>query len=366
MPARPRTAHAEHIETIRRNGEHLLTIINDILDVSKIEVGKMEVESIPTPAGGNRRRRRTPDEGEGAGEGDRTGARCLTPIPETITSDPIRLRQILVNLAGNAIKFTERGRVAIELAHDADAGALRIDVIDSGIGIAPEKVRTLFNPFEQADTSTTRRYGGTGLGLHISHELARMLGGDITVTSREGVGSTFTLTVATGALDGVPMRAADEALRHAPAATPISAEHDADGRPLAGVHILFAEDGPDNQRLIRHHLERAGATVTLAENGRLALEALTTDDGQLLDPCPFDVLLSDMQMPELDGYELTRTIRARGGTLPIVALTAHAMSGDAEKCHAAGCDAYATKPVDREALIRVCADAARGSSTTSS
>ncbi|MCG8404825.1 MAG: PAS domain S-box protein [Phycisphaerales bacterium] len=339
----------EAASTIKRNGEHLLGIINDILDISKVEAGKMTMETI----------RRNPVQiiadvaslmkvkADGAGltldfeyDGD---------IPETIQTDPTRLRQILINLIGNAIKFTEVGgvRLITSFVDDNLKPVLQFDVVDTGIGMTVEQIAKLFQPFTQADTSTTRRFGGTGLGLTISKRFAKILGGDISVVDTEpGVGTRFRLTIATGPLKGVKMvqnSASDMIVENqTKAATGETTVN------IQGVRILLAEDGPDNQRLITHLLKKAGADVTVQENGQLAMEAALTalDDGT-----PFDVILMDMQMPVMDGYQATRRLREHGYAGPIIALTAHAMDGDRQKCINAGCDDYATKPIDRKKLI---------------
>ncbi len=353
----------EYIDTIKRNGEHLLTIINDILDLSKIEAGRVDIERIDI---------RFPDmlrdldvlmQVRAKAKGITLAFESATPIPQSIRTDPVRLKQILVNLIGNAIKFTEIGGVRVVARHDPATETLGIDVIDTGLGIAPEKVPLLFTPFSQADTSTTRRFGGTGLGLSISRNLARILDGDITVLSDPGLGSTFTLTL------NVKDRAESEFLHagsmsHAESPLVATTSAATSTRPLAGIHVAFAEDGPDNQRLIAHHLRKAGAEVTTFDNGLRALEALSIDADTtrpLITPPAFDLLITDMQMPEMDGYTLARTLRERGWTRPIIALTAHAMSGDADKCLAAGCDAYASKPVERAKLIELCLESLRNS-----
>jgi CheY-like chemotaxis protein len=189
-----------------------------------------------------------------------------------------------------------------------------------------------------------------------------MLGGDIAIQSEFGKGSTFSLTIATGAFDSARMVEPGWAVVVAPSPD-VTTTPKATPLPLKGVRLILAEDGPDNVRLISFHLRKAGADVRTVENGKQAVEALTIDgtvDGELIDPPLVDLLLTDMQMPEMDGYTATRLLRAKGCTLPIVALTAHAMSGDAEKCIAAGCDSYATKPIDRAQLIDVCRRAADG------
>jgi len=229
---------------------------------------------------------------------------------------------------------------------------LQFDVIDTGIGMTEQQVGRLFQAFTQADASTTRKSGGTGLGLMISKRLAEMLGGDITVESKPGEGSTFRVTITTGSLDGVKMIADPLA---ATVLTPeTSAAPSADQPVLHDCRILLAEDGPDNQRLIVHVLKKAGAEVTVKENGRLAADAALAAMNRRRegDPeRPFDVILMDMQMPVMDGYEATGLLRQKGYAGPIIALTAHAMASDRQKCIDAGCDDYANKPIDRRKLI---------------
>jgi PAS domain S-box-containing protein len=345
----------EWISTIRRNGEHLLSIINDILDLSKIEAGRMSVEATEVRPGSLITDVLRLMNISARAKGLSLSAEFDGPLPSRVSSDPLRLRQILVNLVGNAIKFTASGSVTIRAGYDQGTSTLRFSVTDTGIGLTPEQRARLFGAFVQADTSTTRRYGGTGLGLRISKRLAEMLGGDITVASTPGLGSRFTLVVRAAKLN-------DSVLSETfltgqlPELAPLAAPADP-LLPLADVSVLLADDGEDNRRLITFYLVKAGATVTTVANGRLALEALTVDgsvSGALAEPPRFDLLLTDMQMPELDGYETARRLRALGSRLPILALTACAMTGDAKRCIAAGCDAYASKPIDRVALIETC------------
>ena len=342
----------EAIRTIQRNGQYLLELINDILDLSKIEVGKMDIYRTacsPMQVLGDvlmlmRIRsdaKNLPLKLETVGQ-----------IPESIQSDPLRLRQVLINLVGNAIKFTETGgvRVVARLVQKpGEPPRLGIDVIDTGIGLSAEQMALLFRPFTQVDSSMSRKLGGTGLGLTISKRLAEMLGGGITVRSELGKGSTFGVLVETGDLQGVKLLDGSAAITARAIADP--AQQDASAIRLDG-RILLVEDGPDNQRLIAFFLRKAGARVTLAENGQLACqEALGARAGGK----PFDVILMDMQMPVMDGYEATRSLRAKGYTGPIIALTAHAMADDREKCLLAGCNDFATKPVDRHALLALVA-----------
>ncbi|MCX5688610.1 MAG: ATP-binding protein, partial [Planctomycetota bacterium] len=348
----------EYIDTIRRNGEHLLSIINDILDISKVEAGKMTIESTDTEPVQIVHDVVSLMNVKAASKKLPFAAVFRTAVPERIKSDPLRLRQILVNLVGNAIKFTQDGSVTLAVDFDAATGLLGFDVVDTGIGLTPDQKAQLFGAFVQADTSTSRKFGGTGLGLRISKRLAQMLGGDISVNSEPGKGSIFRVVVKTGDLSGVPLVDAAMALPIVEeSAVPAGPRTQEQSPRLDGCRILLAEDGTDNQRLISFHLSKAGAKVSIVENGKLAVEALTADgtlDGDLTDPPHYDLLLTDMQMPEMDGYASVRLLRAKGCTLPIIALTAHSMSGDMEKCLRAGCDGYASKPIERDQLIRVC------------
>lgn len=348
-----------HIATIRRNGEHLLAIINDILDISKIEAGKMTVESIEcSPI------QIVEDVIESMriralGKNITLSSTYDSAVPEFIASDPIRLRQILINLIGNAIKFTEAGSVTVRVGVERDDSGTRclaLRVKDTGIGIEEDAIGRLFQSFSQADNSMTRRFGGTGLGLQISQRLAELLGGGIAVDSKPGVGTVFTVRVGTGDISGVRMLAPDEIREAIEQIARAGSESTASSKqpqteaccPLKGVRVLLVEDGPDNQRLITHHLKKAGATVEIAENGQIAIDRI--DDAA----DSFDVVLMDMQMPVLDGYSATSTLRRRGCTIPIIALTAHAMPGDRVRCLDAGCDEFLTKPIDKEKLIQTC------------
>jgi CheY-like chemotaxis protein len=270
-------------------------------------------------------------------------------VGTTIRTDPVRLRQIVMNLVGNAIKFTERGRVTISgYAVEALEGReLVIDVTDTGIGMTSEQISRLFGAFTQADTSMTRRFGGTGLGLRISRRLAQMLGGDVTVTSSPGVGSRFNLRIAATRTDEEPV-ATPVIAAEIEAAVPTPSEPGERTVSLAGRRVLIVDDGLDNQRLIGFHLRRVGAEVAVAEHGQQALDLVASGPA-------FDLILMDMQMPVMDGYTAVAELRRRGDRTPVIALTAHAMSGDREKCLEAGCTDYATKPVDRASLIRKCA-----------
>ena len=340
-PRQTQSDKLDNLQTIRRNARHLLELINDILDLSKIEAGKMKVERIecelPQLIGDvvSLMRPRAMEKG--------LDLKCTFagPIPKKMMTDSLRLRQILVNLVGNAVKFTEAGHVELRVSCTRKDGEARVrfDVNDTGIGITHEQMARLFQPFNQADESTTRRFGGSGLGLTISQRLSKLLGGTIAACSTPDKGSTFSVTLNAGPVAESDMiEGLDESLLqsnrgHAPKDPVIT---------LVG-RILLAEDGRDNQRLITLHLRRAGAEVVLAENGRIAVDLATQQ-------C-FDLILMDMQMPEMDGYEATSELRRRGLTLPIIALTAHAMADDRSKCLGAGCSDYLTKPVEKELLL---------------
>jgi signal transduction histidine kinase/ActR/RegA family two-component response regulator len=335
---------AAAVRTIRRNGEYLLQLINDLLDLSKVEAGALSVQLAPVdPA-------RIVEEvaelmlirARQTGVGLRVEYEGA--IPQTIPSDPLRLRQVLINIVGNALKFTEQGEVVLALGTERGAEPrLAISVRDSGPGIDAADLERLFQPFEQGDASITRRSGGTGLGLSISRKLVELLGGEISVQSEKGVGSEFRISLPVGPAQAVrwvtPRPSADPAL---------PAGFTRESPDLHGRRILLVEDGPDNQRLFRYLLESAGASLVVAGNGQdaasLALQAERCGT-------PFDVVLMDMQMPVMDGYTAASFLRRSGYRGRIVALTAYAMAGERERCLAAGCDAFAIKPIDRRTLI---------------
>ncbi len=333
---------AEAAETIRRNGESLLRILNDILDLSKIESGKLEVESITTSVSAVVQDTVKLMRIRAKAKNLTLSARIESPIPETINTDPTRLRQILLNLISNAIKFTEVGSVKLLISGvglKGDSPRVHFRVVDTGIGMTEEQTAKLFQSFSQADSSLSRRYGGTGLGLAISQRLAMKLGGRIDVESSHGGGSSFTLTLPTTDVAGVEL--IDELK------SVISDANMQRKQSSIEARVLMVEDGVDNQRLIGFLLRKAGAEVTVVENGAEAVRELIekerADD--------FDVVLMDMQMPILDGYQATQQLREAGFNKPIIAMTAHAMRGDREKCLNAGCDEYLQKPIDRKLLI---------------
>ncbi len=337
----------EHAATIRRNGEHLLAILNDILDLSRIEAGKMQMEIMPVKpaevisAVAELMRVRFEEQ----------GVALELDLPDRglcVRTDPTKLRQILMNLVGNAAKFTKKGRVTL-LMRGADAADgrtdLRIEVEDTGIGIAADQLGTLFEAFTQTDTSHSRRFGGTGLGLSICHRLTDLMGGTIEAESQVGQGSTFR----------VVLRGVEVVTSQDPEASPASEQNRADAS-LSGKRILLAEDSPDNQRLVAFHLKKAGAEVVVVDNGR---DAVREAEAALKDGRPFDVILMDVQMPELDGNAATWRLRRTGYDRPIITLSAHAMADEQNKAFTSGSDGYLTKPIDKDKLIAACATAQR-------
>jgi PAS domain S-box-containing protein len=340
---------ARFLAIIENSGKHLLTLINDILDLSKVEAGRLEVErtdcAVHELVGEIASVMRAKAE---------EGAITLHTdfpdrLPATVQTDPARLRQILTNLVGNALKFTPRnGRVTLRLAVDpastdrqgqVQPALLRLEVSDTGIGIPEDKLEAIFEPFVQAESSTTRRFGGTGLGLAISRRFARALGGDVTVRSRPGEGSTFTVTVQAGELAGIEW--IDPLLASAPrgAATAASGER----WIFPARRVLVVDDGAENRELVRIVLENAGLAVSQAEHGGIALERLAEE--------AIDLVLMDVQMPVMNGLDATREIRARGLKLPVLALTANVMKGFEQELEGAGFDGYLSKPVDIDAML---------------
>jgi signal transduction histidine kinase/CheY-like chemotaxis protein/HPt (histidine-containing phosphotransfer) domain-containing protein len=337
----------KYLSTIHSSGKHLLDLINDILDLSKVEAGRFDFERVrcaPHQIVGevlqvlSARAREKAIELEFAVEGE---------IPETIESDPGRLRQIVTNLVGNAIKFTEHGgvRVTMKLATGAEAPMLVVAFKDSGIGIAPDKLDAVFEPFVQADTSVSRRFGGTGLGLAISRRFARALGGDITIESAPGEGSTFTLTTTTGSLAGISTLSAEQVVSVDPAVKPV----------VAGPRwifpkrrVLVVDDGPENRELVRLVLEELGLEVDEAENGLVGVEKTLAGE--------FDAVLMDIQMPVLDGLSAARRLRESGCQVPIITLTAHAMKGFEKEIEDSGCTGWLVKPIDIDRMTEVMAE----------
>ncbi|NVM78274.1 PAS domain S-box-containing protein [Duganella sp. SG902] len=354
----------EYVGMIRSSGQVLLGILNDVLDFSKIEAGRMElapaafrprelldsISNVMTLNAGAR----------GIGLSIAADAQ----VPEVLIGDAMRLQQILINLVGNAIKFTERGgvtvRVALASPPQGGSASLRFSVRDTGIGMDSQQLSRLFSAFSQADASTTRRFGGTGLGLAICRRLAELMGGDITVRSMQGAGSEFlvTLPFAVAPADAVveppewhsvpPQGWLSEPPR-TPAAPPEpAAKPELDMPRLQGVRLLLVEDHPLNQVVACGMLEQAGARVEVAENGQLAVERLRERAAD------YDIVLMDVQMPVMDGFEATRRVRHELGLkLPILAMTAGVMQSERDQCFAAGMDDFIAKPVDVEQMLDI-------------
>jgi len=316
-----------YLDIIERTGQNVSTIINDVLDISKVEAGKLEIEktvcSLPQILGDLKQL---------------LNLRCdekgiylkflIDDLPENIVTDGTRLKQILLNVIGNAIKFTDKGGVTVELKiKDSRLSCL---VQDTGVGIPSDSVNRLFQPFSQVDLSIRKKVGGTGLGLILSKKLAQLLGGDVVLkSSQPGRGSTFEISIA---VEEVKVKLPQVPVRGLPQT-----------RILQGKNILLVEDSIDNQLLAEQFLLKAGASVDIANHGLEAIEYITK--------VSYDVVLMDMQMPIMDGYTATLQLREKGYAVPIIALTAHAMKEDLEKCLQAGCNTYVSKPYRREGLI---------------
>jgi signal transduction histidine kinase/CheY-like chemotaxis protein/HPt (histidine-containing phosphotransfer) domain-containing protein len=344
-PNLPYQEQREFLAGIQRNGKALLELISDILDLSRIEADRLTLDRMDCPLQQIIDDVLSVVQVRAEQKGLALELDYAFPLPETIHADPLRLRQVLTNLIGNAVKFTERGsvRITVRCTQERDgAGRMQFAISDTGIGIPADKMGELFEPFTQVDGSTTRRYGGTGLGLAISRRLAKALGGDVQVTSHLGKGSTFTLTIDAGSLKGVRMRQSPQSASTAEE-EPSFTEHEV---PLHG-RVLLAEDVPDVHIVICQILQKMNLDVEIAENGGLACERAEKSQ---VEGKPFDLILMDIQMPKMNGYEATRWLRQHGWKGPVVALTAHALAGDREKCLAAGCDDYIVKPITAKGL----------------
>jgi PAS domain S-box-containing protein len=325
---------------IHQSGTALLGLINDILDVSKVEAGRLQLEAAPFDL---HRLLQQLHETLSVTAESRDLPLWLTvdaDVPRGVVGDPLRVRQVLTNLLTNAIKFTPSGQVELRVSR-GDTGPFCFSVRDTGIGLSPEQQQHLFEPFTQADASTSRRFGGTGLGLSISRQLARLMGGDLTVASALGQGSAFTFAVSLPLATPAQLSALDAALPE------VKQLRERTALALQGRRVLLAEDNRVNQLLARKLLEKVGLVVTLAENGREAVEQAQAGR--------FDVVLMDLQMPELDGYEATEVILATLGSAapPIIAMTAHAMVSEREHCFAVGMVDHLTKPIVVEQLYAV-------------
>ena len=334
------TDRLSYARTIHRNCEHLMTVLDDILDLSRIESGKLPIHAVPCSPVQIAEDVASMLRPKALEKGLELSIEVEHGVPRQILSDPVRFRQILVNLVSNALKFTDDGSVTMRVYPQAEPGRdpmLLVDVTDTGIGITADQIPLLFRPFQQGDLSHRRRFGGTGLGLAISRRLAHLLGGDVTVISEAARGSTFTVK-----LSGKPVKQ--------PA--PNLAEPLAPPSRLDGIRVLLAEDAADTRRLVCIHLRRLGCTCVAVENGQEAFNAAMESQST---GKHFDVVLMDMQMPVLDGYSASRMLRQGGYPRAIIALTAHAMEGDRELCLKTGCDDYVIKPIDIANLASIIA-----------
>ena len=341
----------ELLTLVKGSADALLGLLNDILDFSKIEAGKLDFETTDFQL------RHILDDSIQAArfraqeKGLDLSCQVHGDVPDGLRGDPMRLRQVVVNLVGNAIKFTHQGKVVIRVEKEdvaSDQTRLHFAVTDTGIGIALEKQKTIFEAFTQADSSMNRRYGGTGLGLAISCRLVEMMQGHVWLESEPGKGSTFHFT----ARFELQRTSMDLSAGMTPKMQP--------GLTRTGLKVLVAEDNPVNQRVAAGLLKKAGHVAVVAENGRLALE--------LLDAHPFDLILMDVQMPEMNGFEATAEIRRReqfsGQHIPVIAMTAHAMAGDKEQCLKAGMDRYVSKPVREKELLAAIEDSLQPANTS--
>ena len=355
-------ARIEAIDTVNRNANYLLFLLNDILDLSKIEAGHLEIDpddcDLPRLISDVTKLMET----RAVAKELQLDVEAARDVPSEIHTDSYRLRQILLNLLGNAVKFTHQGMVRLVVSHKKVANENRVifEVIDTGIGISQEKINQIFDPFTQADSSTSRKFGGTGLGLCISRKLARMLGGELYVESELGIGSIFTLSLPCtvpakdSESDQKTCCGADSGSSHSKKSRCKSNIQDL---PQLDCHVLVVDDGADNRRLISAFLNKSGAKVTLCENGLMAYELLMAErekESKAADD-PIDLVLMDMQMPVMDGYQATRKLRQSDYLKPVIAITANAMKKDRDKCLEAGCDDYLTKPINRTALVETVA-----------
>ena len=334
---------AQWLGIIQSSGQHLLQLINNILDISKVESGEIDLEMTPCDLMSTLTYLASVMRVHATDKMIDLKVESSGRLPKSIITDPTRFRQILTNLVANAIKFTDTGSVTMR-THLRDTGdeqvAIIIEIIDTGMGIPEDKLESIFEPFSQAESSITRNFGGTGLGLTISRNLTMAMGGTLCVSSIEGAGSTFTVSLPIGKASEIEYQedSQNESIHGDRATTTKKSVKDR----LSG-HVLLVDDGQTNRQLISLILKRAGAKVTTANNGQEGFDRATKTD--------FDLILMDMQMPIMDGYTASTMLREHGITTPIIALTASAMARDRKRCIGAGCSDYLTKPVNIEELI---------------
>lgn len=331
------------VETIIRSGKHLLTIINDILDLSKIEAHKLEVEHLVVPLVSLIRDLKAHISIKAEEKGLLFNISPIFPLPSYFISDPTRIKQVLFNLASNAVKFTRHGSVNILIRYEEESDTLYFEVKDTGIGLTPEQKKRVFEPFVQADSSTTRKYGGTGLGLYISKQLASLLGGEIYVDSQPGLGSEFVLAIHPGNLSDaewfnnkIELENEMNAAEHSIATIE---------ETMLDGNILIAEDNLENQKLLTHILNRMGVDIVMVNNGIEALEQAANTN--------FDLILMDIQMPEMGGEEAASELKANNNTTPVVALTANVMKHQLKGYRKAGFVDFIAKPFDRQHFYNV-------------
>ncbi len=352
-PSSPMSEKMKSVAIVRRNCHQLLKIVDEILDISKVEAGELTIESVETPVLELLSEVQTLMTVQATKKAIDLKFEAMSRLPSHVMTDSTRLRQILINIVGNAIKFTKQGSVSLaaRFATDMDGNSLlQFTVTDTGVGIDTASAQKIFQPFSQADTSTTRLFGGTGLGLALARRLARAMGGDVRLLRSEpGRGSTFVIVIAVKTLphaqwvaqvSGHPLElglGGDSEV--APAAS----------EPLKGKRILLVEDAEDNQFLITQFLSRTGAVVDIANNGAEGVEKALKNE--------YEVVLMDIQMPLVDGYQATTQLREAGYSKPIIALTAHALQEERDKCLRTGCNGHITKPINRHQLIASLVDA---------
>jgi signal transduction histidine kinase/CheY-like chemotaxis protein len=330
----------EAVNTVISSGEHLLNLINDILDVSKIEAEKLVLENAEISPFKIASEVDRIISGQAKRKGVEFSITYDFPLPAVVYSDAIRVKQILLNLCSNAIKFTDNGYIRVSLRYEKSMDRLYFIIQDSGIGMSDETANVVFDSFTQADSTTTRKYGGTGLGLTLSKQLARLLGGDIDVNSKLGTGSTFALHIPTNikSKDNLIYDEKDIPIYCADAETQLQFDK------LSGK-VLIAEDNINNQKLIKRHLEKMGLTVFAVDNGKRAIDQALSEN--------YDMIFMDIQMPVMGGLEAVKQLREKGFEKPVVALTANALQEDKERCLSVGCNEYATKPIHYEQLYQI-------------
>lgn len=337
------------VKTIIESGRHLLQIVNDVLDISKIESDKLEVEILPCSIFSVVSGAETILKNMAQKKSIELKVNYRFPMPVEVKTDPVRLKQILINLGSNAIKFTEQGHVHINVEYELSNNKLYITVVDTGIGLTKKQMKEIFEPFKQADVSTSRKYGGTGLGLTLSKQLANALGGDITVTSDVGKGSRFVISVAASV--GVNAQFTNEEIVSTETEQRLSEMTSVDDIKVSGK-VLVAEDNIVNQQLLIVFLKRIGVDYKIVDNGKLAVAEAQAGD--------YDLIIMDLQMPEMDGITATRTLKEAGYDKPIIALTANTSEEDRKNCLEAGCADFLTKPIDIMTFFKAVAEHLNG------